>query len=835
MAVTANKKSSSKLISVDSNEGLILVNEKRIPREADKASLDNINTMSDSNYESSCLSFSAADSRNIPVEKSRPCSGSSILKRSSRPSSGHSVKFVESETIIPIQTNSNISPSAKNSEFKKTTLETITQQEPLTLPNESMKDTVLKNDSLLLIDTRDQHSKISIPGEKQSKSSQFIHIPENNHKVENAKQEENTEPLDSKLNSTLIHSKENCENQHSSGENRDNEYSTLIGHHKKFVKSDNLTETKLTEEEIQDNFNKIERCQVDGNNLPSSSNQATYSDSKINRDVPYRRKRAVFNAEHSPSDGDMSREGYYKANENEIERRHIRHKSLKQKMLDENESEENVTNVVDYQDKEKLEIEISQIKINSQKIPTQKKKRLYELYEELKRVRDAIAQMYSLEESEKDLEMEEENVTCDDNTICSSVQDGDNNIVKDPEREETTAVEEKITAELVELSAGNVRDEDVDTVECNKNEREETTTVGEKFQHENVDTSAGNVCGEDVDTSECSKNVDFDVADKSSVLSTDDSTHNLLKPSVVKNNDLIQSENTNEITKEREQITPGRINELKLINHNNENSESSSEKVLVTTATDINWGQSKSEVGCTIENNEMSVKKTGNEQLYNEQETTIVEPTMCNKSLSKESKEDEQDRMPILCEKMHRKEPTGSLSFGATSTCGVGNDVTNTSNNNVDIEHSGKDNACSYSNLSPTDETKDNNETKEKSVFHEDVLDKRISNLNKTNHNYERDNDRMLSSALDDENDLDREVNLDFLESENAKEATLSKNVKENDVVKDRFSDSALLMSPKEREDDFFDCDEDLSDNDDSLPGGIFLSVLKLTRNKGTE
>lgn len=750
MAVAASKKSSSKLISVDSNEGFILVNEKRIPREADKASLDNINTMSDSNYDSSCLSFSAGDSRNIPLDKSRPCSGSSILKRPSRPSSGHSVKFVENETIIPIQTNSNISPSAKNSEFKKTTLETITQQEPLTLANESMKD---KNDSLLLIDTRDPNSKIAIQEEKQFKASQFTHIPENNHKVENAKQEEKTEPLDSKLNSTLIHYKENCENQLTSGENRVTESSPLIRHHKKFVQSDKPTETKLTEEENQDNLNEIERCQVDGNNLPSSSNQATYSDSKTNRNAPYRRKRAVFNAEHSPSDGDMSREGYYKANKNEIERRHIRHKSLKQKMLDENESEENVTNVVDFQDTcmEELDIEISQIKINSQTIPTQKKKKLYELYEELKRVRDAIAQMYSLKESEKDLEMEEENLTCDDNTICSSVQDVDKNIAKDPEREKTPAVEEKIAAELVELSTGNVRGEDVDNVECNKNELEETTTVGEKFQPENADTSSGNTCHEDGDTIECSKNKDFVVADESPVLSSDDSAHRMLKPSIMKNNDLIESEKTNEITKEREQITPGRIIEVKFISHNYENSESSTENVLVTSVTDINCDQSKSEVGCTIENNEMSDKKTGNEQLYIKQETTTVEPTICNKSLSKESKEDEQDRMPILCE---------------------------------------------------------------------DGLDKQIPNLNKTNHINERDNDRMLSSALDD--DLDREVNLDYILSKNAKEATLSKNVKENDVVKDRFSDSALLMSPKEREDDIFDCDEDLSDND-SLPGEIFF------------
>lgn len=33
----------------------------------------------------------------------------------------------------------------------------------------------------------------------------------------------------------------------------------------------------------------------------------------------------------------------------------------------------------------------------------------------------------------------------------------------------------------------------------------------------------------------------------------------------------------------------------------------------------------------------------------------------------------------------------------------------------------------------------------------------------------------------------------------------------------------------KERDDDFLDCDEDLSDNDDSLPGCIFLSIVKLT------
>lgn len=809
MAMAGSKKASSKLISVDSNEGLIPVNEKRITTEADKASLENINTMSDSNYDSSCLSFSAADSRNIPVEKSRPCSGSSILKRSSRPSSGHSVKFVESETIIPIQTNSNTSPSAKSSEFKKTTLETITQQEPLTLPNESMNDTVHKNDSLLIIDTQDPQSKFYIKGEKQLMSSKITQLPEKIHDVD-VKQDEDTEALDSKLNSTPVHSTENCKIQLPSGENRGTKNSTLFGHHENFVKSDNSTETKLAEEEIQDDFNKIKRCQEDGNNLPSSSNQATYSDSKTIRDVPYRRKRTVFNAEHSPSDGDIAREGFYKATENEIERRHIRHNSLKQKMLYENESEENVTNV-DFHDNEKIEHEINQIKTNSQKIPTQRKKRLYELFEELKRVRDAIAHMYSLEESEKDLDIEEKN---DEDTNCSSVQDDDNNEIKDPEMEETTCIEDKIAADVVDLNAGNLCSEEVDTIEYNKNdknEREETTAVAEKFQLENVDTSAGDVCGEDINNVECSKNEDLVVSAKLSE-STDANTHILLDPSVVKNNDLIESESTNRITKEREQKTPESRNEPNLIIHKNENSESSSE------------------ADCKIENNDMSVNKAGNLDLDIDQETTMIDPTMCNKSKSMENKEDEQYRMPILCEKMHQKKRNGSLPLGAISTSGADSDVSNTRNTNENIEDPEKGNACSYSNLSPKEETKNNCETKEKSDFHEDCLDKRIPNSNKTSHINARDNDKTLSLALVDENDLDREIDIDFILSESTKEATISKSLKENEAMKDRFCDSALLMSPtKERDDDFLDCDEDLSDNDDSLPGCIFLSIVKLT------
>lgn len=809
MAMAGSKKASSKLISVDSNEGLIPVNEKRITTEADKASLENINIMSDSNYDSSCLSFSAADSRNIPVEKSRPCSGSSILKRSSRPSSGHSVKFVESETIIPIQTNSNTSPSAKSSEFKKTTLETITQQEPLTLPNESMNDTVHKNDSLLIIDTQYPQSQFSIKGEKQLMSSKITQLPEKIHAVD-VKQDEDTEALDSKLNSTPVHSTENCKIQLPSGENRGTKNSTLFGHHENFVKSDNSTETKLAEEEIQDDFNKIKRCQEDGNNLPSSSNQATYSDSKTIRDVPYRRKRTVFNAEHSPSDGDIAREGFYKATENEIERRHIRHKSLKQKMLYENESEENVTNV-DFHDNEKIEHEINQIKTNSQKIPTQRKKRLYELFVELKRVRDAIAHMYSLEESEKDLDIEEKN---DEDTNCSSVQDDDNNEIKDPEMEETTCIEDKIAADVVDLNAGNVCSEEVDTIEYNKNdknEREETKAVAEKFQLENVDTSAGDVCGEDINNVECSKNEDLVVSAKLSE-STDANTHILLDPSVVKNNDLIKSESTNKITKEREQKTPESRNEPNLIIHNNENSESSSE------------------ADCKIENNDMSVNKAGNLDLDLDQETTIIDPTMCNKSKSMENKEDEQYRMPILCEKVHQKKRNGSLPLGAISTSGTDSDVSNTRNTNENIEHPEKGNACSYSNLSPKEETKNNCETKEKSDFHEDCLDKRIPNSNKTSHINARDNDKTLSLALNDENDLDREIDIDFILSESTKEGTISKSLKENEAMKDRFCDSALLMSPtKERDDDFLDCDEDLSDNDDSLPGCIFLSIVKLT------
>lgn len=68
----------------------------------------------------------------------------------------------------------------------------------------------------------------------------------------------------------------------------------------------------------------------------------------------------------------------------------------------------------------------------------------------------------------------------------------------------------------------------------------------------------------------------------------------LIDPSVVKNNDLIESESTNKITKEREQKTPESRNEPNLIIHNNENSESSSE------------------ADCKIENNDMSVNKAGN-------------------------------------------------------------------------------------------------------------------------------------------------------------------------------------------------------------------------------
>lgn len=166
--------------------------------------------------------------------------------------------------------------------------------------------------------------------------------------------------------------------------------------------------------------------------------------------------------------------------------------------------------------------------------------------------------------------------------------------------------------------------------------------------------------------------------------------------------------------------------------------------------------------------------------------------------------------------------------MGVILISGVDSDVLNIRNINENIEDFEKGNVCLYFNLFFKEEMKNNCEIKEKFDFYEDCLEKWIFNLNKIFYINVRDNDKMFLLVLDDENDFDREIDIDFILLESMKEGIIFKSLKENEVMKDRFCDLVLLMFfIKERDDDFLDCDEDLFDNDDSLLGCIFLLIVK--------
>nr|XP_022322766.1 uncharacterized protein LOC111124197 [Crassostrea virginica] len=411
MAVAASRSASSKLISVNSNEGLIPSNEKRQHKETGKSSIDGISMISNDNHGASCISSSGADSKIAGVEKPRPCSGCSILKRISRPSSGHSVKFVESEAIIPSPNTTISSPSPKNlliQEFKKTTLETINQQEPLRLINKATEEMPLQNNSLPL-------SKLS---------SHMFSITNTTENDENRQiWRENTNVEDDDFYKSIPQTESAVTNQPARQKSKDITTEVVIANQhvkKQRDSSPEITTKTPTFEEGMEEINKEANCNEDRDEIASSSYQPKQFSSRCIKGDTFRRKKAIYNAENCPSDGDMSREGFFSSSRNEVEERHIRHKTLKLKLSEENVLEKKESVVMETNRKDSTENDLPQVGIDSEKIPTHKKKRLYELFKELKRVRDAIAQMYSLEATEKEklvtnaTSMEENHLTSED-------------------------------------------------------------------------------------------------------------------------------------------------------------------------------------------------------------------------------------------------------------------------------------------------------------------------------------------------------------------------------------------------------------------------------------
>ncbi|XP_056009345.1 histone-lysine N-methyltransferase, H3 lysine-79 specific-like [Ostrea edulis] len=457
MAVATGRKTSAKLISVNSNEGL--VSEKRTTKDVQRAAINNVNQTSDSNNK--LLPSSPTETVVIPIgpasDKIRPCSGSSILKRNARPSSGHSVKFVETETIIAIQNASTSFPisenTSSNSDFN-TSLGTINQQKLLkVLSNASNKSChqtgipPLSKNSRTSSKTQTSHEGIendSIPTKTDmamehelnngmSSRTQY-NVDENNCEENFKSSTHNHESLGArKLGSTGDKAVVNTGND-SANQQREQKEDKKMAMNSKPESNDislnSLNEKgELTGEEIQIDKGNVEGSEEYIEDMPNTSNENMPNISShqpsfgrtgerkthTQRQVSFHRKKVIYNTDLCPTDGDMIREGYYQTKGCEIERRHIRHRDLKEIMAEQTVSEneevqfQDTTNLKGYENRD-IENRIPDIRTDSNEIPSQAKKRLHELYKELKRVREEIALMYSLEEADK------ERMECDKNS-----------------------------------------------------------------------------------------------------------------------------------------------------------------------------------------------------------------------------------------------------------------------------------------------------------------------------------------------------------------------------------------------------------------------------------
>ena len=854
MAVAASRSASSKLISVNSNEGLIPSNEKRQHKETGKSSIDGISMISTDNHGASCLSSSGAESKIAGVEKPRPCSGCSILKRSSRPSSGHSVKFVESEDIIPSPNTTISSPSPKNlliQEFKKTTLETINQQEPLRLINKSTEEMPLQNNSLPL-------SKLS---------SHMFSITNTTENDENRQiWKENTNVEDDDFYKSLPQTESAVTNQPARQKSKDITTEVVIANQhvkKQRDSSPEITTKTPTFEEGMEERNKEANCNEDRDEIASSSYQPQQFSSRCIKGDTFRRKKAIYNAENCPSDGDMSREGFFSSNRNEVEKRHIRHKTLKLKFSEENVLERKELVVMETNRNNSTENDLPQIGIDSEQIPTHKKKRLYELFKELKRVRDAIAQMYSLEATEKEklvtdaTSMEENHLTSEDKgeRVNDLVDD-----TKNDEEENKSHVQ--MTAENI-MGSKETDDDEVD-IPKSSSESDNVIDLIESFETLTHSQRVNPSMPKDLVT----KYEKYDINSSNFVCTTNQKNENdehqaekcIEQKTTVSFQEAQQFEISEQIAN-ADSVIPSTA----LCQNYHDSSETMQMKTKSIDSVENNICLKTIEMETVTFNQDINKSqlelRKGNTEAVLISQIQSLPTTELEESVLKEPEQNEETKPhhedvrekynKQLTKKSNVKTATAEETDDDDKVLMKTKDTVTCSNIIYAEENKNENKVCDERTLTKTDTdaTIEGKTESASAVLSDNRNATSVKNLNflnekstttlsangqigerkyeiiKTDRNENREIENIVSDvthqdfSMDDDSDPATEVNLEFVIRENTKEIGL----KEDEALRESFTDSALMMSPpKGREDDYFDCEDDLSDNDETLEGTVW-------------
>ena len=861
MAVAANRSASSKLISVNSNEGLIPANEKRQHKETGKSSIDGISMISTDNHGASCLSSSGAESKNAGVEKPRPSSGCSILKRSSRPSSGHSVKFVESEAIIPSPNTTISSSSPKNlliQEFKKSTLETINQQEPLRLINKCKDEMPLQTNSL-------PSSKLSSHMFSITKISE--NTTENYENRQIAKEHTNVE--DDDFNKSLPQTESAVTSQPGSQKSKDITTEAVIAnqHVEKQINSNPeiATKTPIFEEGMEERDKKV-YLNVDRDEIASSSYQPKQFSLRCSKGDTFRRKKAIYNAENCPSDGDMSREGFFSSNRSEVEKRHIRHKTLKLKLSEENVLENNESVVMEKNRIDSIEAEndLPKIGIDSTQIPTHRKKRLYELFKELKRVRDAIAHMYSLEATEKEKSvtdansMEEDHLTSEDNdekvndlvdfTNDESKNDGEEN--KSPQlttAENIMGSNDEIADDQVYIrNSSRESDNVIDLVESfdtlthsqrvNLSMPKDLVTEHEEYEinSSNLDCSTNQINENDEYQAEkCIEKTTVSFQEAQQFEMSEHATPDSAIPSTsLRQNNHVKGNDSSETLQTKTKSIDSVENNICL-------------KTIEMETNTFNQDNNKSQLEFRKGNTEAVVMSKIQSLPTKELEEGVSKAPEQNEEAKPHNEDDRERYNEQLTKRSNVKTATTEVSGDddkvliqtkdTVSCCNILYAGENKTEKKVRNEHTKTDTEATnegntesasavLSDNRNTTSVKNLNFLNEKSTTTLSAIGQ-IGEIVETDRNENREIENIASDvnhqdfSMDDDSDPATEVNLEFVIRENTKEIGFT----EDEALRESFTDSALMMSPqKGREDDYFDCEDDLSDNDETLEGTVW-------------
>ncbi|XP_062608577.1 uncharacterized protein LOC134270353 [Saccostrea cucullata] len=899
MAVVSDRKTVRKLISVNSNENLIPVAEKKISKDPGRLPENDPQNQPPTQ-------INTTTQKNSLSNVGRPCSGSSILKRSARPSSGHSVKFVGKETIISLE-NATGSPvsgtSLSNSDFKKISLETITQQEPLELHNHLSQEAVIPLES-----------RISTPSTPAVPAA--CETMENNGMSCGTKANEN----ELKLNYNETDIKEVNIKQ-------DNDRHVDFSNENDGLDAEEIGNQQILKheegEEIHKDTKTKELSSENTNDLPGASGRSSIHDSDQakkhhpQRESSYNQKRIIYNTEICPTSGDMLREGCYKTKGSEFEKQHYRHKNVKHIMSEKN-AHENGKDQFDEMELDdgiggEIEREIVQTKMNSRNISAQKKKKLCELYEELKRVRDAIAHMYSFEEEEKDIsplvtenavDENEEEESQKNITVCPGESKGseksdiekensdiESDLNCDTRSQGTHDNEESYEKSMIEgsedyldmrQSSEKADDEETEMREnCTNIERESKTQLDmQKDENSGNEKENNKLCEKeqkDIVKNEVekvlleeSRSPENDVENsKSELIEKDSACSNNAEELVRDCEEETKTDSTDEI-QETNTTTEKHLKstmEAKTDKGHDGKAKNQIKMKSKSHSTDKKIHEKKNETHKT--NGKQNQKTSHSEESRKGKDLKSKCHTKCKETKKSEVKTKSMtthDKSLDRTEEMHGKD----------GSCLSSNDE-NESRMNVDVENnvtqidknicSVKDNVEKHITREDDKYRKDNvinNEyNKDEQLTNCDTINRTtaLTETNLTGEKFNRDSsvkkismsepnivdkksksscqltststaagqkaiekekslqetkDQNISSSFEDYRHLASEVNLDFVIDVNYPAENNRKGADDSDrAMRESFSDSALMMSPmKDRDDDYFDYDDDISDND---------------------